>query len=181
MSPQSHPEQVVLLDEQRQPSGTALKSEVHGADTPLHLAFSCYVFNAQGQLLISRRALDKLTWPGVWTNSFCGHPGPGESFEATIARRARQELGMSVSNITCVLPEFSYRATDASGVIENEFCPVFTATTTEEPQPVPSEVAEYVWWDPTALLTAVTAAPFAFSPWLVEQTTHPLLRTALTR
>lgn len=179
MTQQTTAEHVVLLDDQHRPSGTALKSEVHTEDTPLHLAFSCHVLNTKGEVLVTRRALSKKTWPGVWTNSFCGHPGPDESFESAIARRAQQELGLEIRNIAPVIPEFSYRATDASGIVENEFCPVFVATTDFEPEPVESEVAEYAWAAPQDLAGAVQRAPFAFSPWLVSQIAEPELQAQL--
>ena len=179
MSENSTPERVVLLDEQHQPAGTALKSEVHTEATPLHLAFSCHVLNPDGQVLVTRRALSKRTWPGVWSNSFCGHPGPDESFEDAIARRARQELGLEIRNLTVVVPEFQYRATDATGVVENEFCPVYVAATDADPRPAETEVAEFAWTAPRDLVAAVTSAPYAFSPWLAEQLREPTLREAL--
>lgn len=172
-------EYVVLLDDQLQPNGTALKSQVHTRDTPLHLAFSCHVLNTNGQVLVTRRALSKKTWPGVWTNSFCGHPGPEEPFEAAIARRARQELGLEIRDITPVIPDFQYRATDATGIVENEFCPVFVAVTDLEPTPVDTEVAEYAWASPQNLAGAVQRAPFAFSPWLVSQIAESQLQAHL--
>lgn len=162
-------EEVVLVDGDGKAIGEANKAEVHTANTPRHLAFSCYLFNDEGQLLVSRRALTKLTWPGVWTNSFCGHPAPGESFSAAIGRRAEQELGLKVTDIEVQLPRFSYQATDDSGVVENEFCPVYSARTTQEPNPNPTEVMATAWVDATQLRAAVAATPWAFSPWLVLQ------------
>uniref|UniRef100_UPI00055FF952 NUDIX domain-containing protein n=1 Tax=Microbacterium sp. B24 TaxID=95616 RepID=UPI00055FF952 len=72
-------EYVVLLDDNGDEIGTAPKASVHGTDTALHLAFSCHVYNSRGETLVTRRALDKKTWPGVWSNSFCGHPRPAEA------------------------------------------------------------------------------------------------------
>jgi isopentenyl-diphosphate delta-isomerase len=162
-------ESVVLMDDDGHEIGTADKSVVHGADTPLHLAFSCHVFNEAGQVLVTRRALSKSTWPGVWTNSFCGHPAPGEPMTSAVHRRARFELGIELAAVDPMLPDFRYRAVDASGIVENEICPVFRAMTTDTVLANPAEVAEWRWVDPRSLRMAVAAAPFAFSPWLVLQ------------
>ena len=162
-------EQVVLLDNDGEVVGSADKATVHTAQTPLHLAFSCHVFDSAGQLLVTRRALTKTTWPGVWTNSFCGHPVPGESMEEAIARRASAELGITVRDVKLVLPDFRYRAIDASGIVENEICPVFRAVSTDAVHANPDEVSEWEWVDPTSLTAAASAAPYAFSPWLVWQ------------
>ncbi|MBN9176019.1 MAG: isopentenyl-diphosphate Delta-isomerase [Microbacterium sp.] len=160
---------VVLLDEEGRPIGTAPKATVHGADTPLHLAFSCHVFDAYGRVLVTRRALAKKTWPGVWTNSFCGHPRPGENVVDALRRHAAHELGLTLDTIETVLPHFRYRATDAGGTVENEICPVFIAHTADDPQPNLAEVAEFAWVEPQRLGTALQATPWAFSPWLVLQ------------
>jgi isopentenyl-diphosphate Delta-isomerase len=162
-------ELVVLLDESGNPIGTAGKLDVHTANTPLHLAFSCHVFNDAGQVLVTRRALSKSTWPGVWTNSFCGHPAPEESAIDAIRRRAQFELGITLDAVEVALPDFRYRAVDASGIVENEICPVYRATTSDAVQPNPAEVAEFAWVDPTSLRSAVSNTGFAFSPWLVWQ------------
>ena len=162
-------EEVVLVDDDGTAIGVADKATVHGTDTPLHLAFSCHVFDGEGRILVTRRALGKRTWPGVWTNSFCGHPAPGEAMEDAIARRAADELGITLDNLTVALPDFRYRAVDASGVVENEICPVFTATTTDALAPSPEEVMEWQWVEARTLISAVEATPWAFSPWLTLQ------------
>lgn len=160
------PELVVLLADDGTPVGTADKATVHTDDTPLHQAFSCHVFDQRGRVLVTRRALAKKTWPGVWTNSFCGHPAPGEDLAEAIARRAERELGLTLTDVRVALPDFRYRAVDASGVVENEICPVFTARAASEPRPAADEVAEWAWVDPAALQGAVEATPFAYSPWI---------------
>ncbi|MCY7413081.1 MAG: isopentenyl-diphosphate Delta-isomerase [Salinibacterium sp.] len=168
MSP-AIPEQVVLLDEAGTRIGVADKSAVHTMDTALHLAFSCHVYSPGGLVLVTRRALGKLTWPGVWTNSFCGHPAPDEPAELAITRRAARELGITLTDLEVVLPDFRYRAVDASGIVENEVCPVYRAVTTDVVSPSADEVAEFAWVDPQSLRAAAEATPFAFSPWLVWQ------------
>ncbi len=179
MTASPHPEHVVLLDEDRTPIGSELKSAVHHERTPLHLAFSCWVLDDDGRTLLTRRALGKRTWPGVWTNAFCGHPGPGEEMSRAVRRRADQELGLELAELQEVVPDFAYRAADASGVVENEFCPVWTARAVSRPAPRPDEVMDLAWVRPADLVRAAEAVPQLLSPWLVEELAQPRLRTAL--
>lgn len=165
-------ELVVLVDEAGTPVGTAPKLVVHTGETPLHLAFSCHVFRAPeggGEVLATRRAVTKRTFPGVWSNAFCGHPAPGESIEDAVARRAERELGLRLTALEPVLPRFRYRATDASGIVENELCPVYRAVVDGDPHPAADEVEDWAWTTPQALRSGVEAAPYAFSPWLTLQ------------
>ncbi len=160
---------VVLLDADGAPCGTTDRSTVHNEQTPLHLAFSVYVIDADAQVLMTRRALTKRTWPGVWTNACCGHPKPGENFEDAIQRRLGDELGVRATGIVAVLPDFRYEAVDASGVRENEVCPVFVATLAGDLDPHPDEVMEFRWVDPTALADVAARSPWLLSPWSGEQ------------
>jgi len=138
-------ELIVLVDDMGRPTGTAEKWSSHHADTPLHLAFSCYVFDDDGAFLATRRALTKSVWPGVWTNTVCGHPGPGESVPEAIARRLSYELGMEVRDLAVVLPGYRYRAPPFQGIVEYEFCPVYVARAAGEPRPNPLEVGACAW------------------------------------
>ena len=163
-------ERVVLLDDTGLSIGSALKAEVHHGDTPLHLAFSCYLLNDAGtHVLVTRRALSKKTWPGTWTNTFCGHPAPGEEITDAVLRRAQHELGISVDELRLVLPDFRYRAVDASGIVENEICPVYLARALGEPVLNPDEVLEARWVHLADLSEAARLTPWAFSPWMVDQ------------
>lgn len=180
-------EYVVLADADGRPDGVALKSEVHTTDTPLHFAFSAYVLRADGKLLMTRRALSKVAWPGVWTNSFCGHPGPGELAAHAVRRRAGEELGIAAERLVSVknvVPDFRYRAVDSSGIVENEICPVFIVRVGEGGDelldPNAAEVDSWFWIEPAALLTAVDNAPRVFSPWCVGELADQRLRGALT-
>lgn len=160
---------VVLLDDEGREIGTALKSSVHGTDTALHLAFSCHVINDDGEVLVTRRALGKTTWPGVWSNSFCGHPRPAEPVISAVHRRAEYELGITLNDIELALPLFRYRATDASGIVEHEVCPVYIARAASEPVLNPLEVVDARWVSADDLAASLAATPWAFSPWLVLQ------------
>jgi isopentenyl-diphosphate Delta-isomerase len=167
------PELVVLVDGAGQPLGALPKDQAHHADTPLHLAFSVYVFDGAGRFLTTRRALTKQTWPGVWTNSCCGHPGPGEDVAAAARRRLQQELSLEVGRLDPVLPRFSYRAVAADGMVENELCPVFFARLGGAQAPAvaadPAEVAEWRWVPWPAFRTVALTAPWVLSPWAAQQ------------
>jgi isopentenyl-diphosphate delta-isomerase len=166
-------EHVVLLDEDGNGTGTAAKAEVHGLDTPLHLAFSCYVFDDDGRLLLTQRALDKPTFGGVWTNSCCGHPGPGEDITAAVRRRVGQELGLELEDLTLVLPRFRYRAVVESGphagTVENEMCPVYVARTAGDPTPDRSEVEAWEWVPWAEFRDEVLSGRRDVSQWCREQ------------
>lgn len=174
------PDEVVLLGQDGRAIGTADRLTVHTGDTPLHQAFSTYLFNDRGDTLLTRRALHKATWPGVWTNSCCGHPRPGEALADAARRRIHEELGLVVGPLTMVLPDFRYRAVDASGIVENELCPVFVGFVgDDEPAPDPDEVVEHAWVPWPNMVLAAAATPQLYSPWSVLQV--PALASRLPR
>lgn len=158
-------ELVILVDDEGEPIGSAPKSTVHDRMTPLHLAFSCYIFRADGKFLLTRRAATKKTWPGVWTNSCCGHPQPGENLADAMVRRVQEELGITPLGWGMILPDFRYRTVMENGVVENEVCPVFAAYVDDEPATDPTEVAEYVWLDWPTFRALVRGNALQVSPW----------------
>jgi isopentenyl-diphosphate delta-isomerase len=160
-------EEVVLLDEGGRAVGTAPKAEVHHRETPLHLAFSCYVLDGEDRLLVTRRALDKRTWPGVWTNSCCGHPAPGEPLEAAVRRRVREELALELADVHLALPAFRYRAVMEDGTTEHEMCPVHVAraVTPEDLSPEPTEVVDWRWEPWARFRDEVLGGAREVSPW----------------
>lgn len=98
---------------------------------------------------------------------------------AAIARRCRYETGLEVSDIQSVYPEFRYRAVDSSGIVENEICPVFAARAQNAIAPRADEVSDYRWLPLEQVLQAVETAPWALSPWMVMQASHPAAAQAL--
>lgn len=141
-------EYVYYVDKGGAPTGeVAEKYVAHNGQTHMHAAFSCYVFNDKGQFLVTQRAFTKKVWPGVWTNSCCGHPAPNESYQDAITRRLKYELGMTVKDLRLILPNYTYKTPPYNGIIEHEFCPVYFAVATFTPKPNPSEVAAYHWID----------------------------------
>jgi isopentenyl-diphosphate delta-isomerase type 1 len=164
---------VVLVDDAGTPVGQAPKSLVHHDDTPLHLAFSCYVFDPAGRLLVTTRAASKPSFPGVVTNTVCGHPRPGEDLGEAVRRRTRSELGVDVRDLRLVLPTFRYRAV-MNGVMEHELCPVFVGWVDDDrlaPDPAEVDAAEWVPWGDFS--AEVLLGRRVVSPWCREQV--PLL------
>lgn len=166
-------ELVVLLDSGGHAIGSAPKASVHGPQTPLHLAFSSYVFDGSGRVLLTRRASHKITWPGAWTNSCCGHPMPGEPLAGAVTRRLRHELGIVVSDVDLILPNFSYRAVMDNGIVEHELCPVYRAVVDADAVPNPAEVGEVMWRPWKEFVDGVLSGEQPVSPWCREQV--PLL------
>lgn len=171
-------ELVVLLSPDGRSLGTAPKSTVHHAETPLHLAFSTYLFDAEGRLLVTRRALDKATFPGVWTNSVCGHPAPGERLDDAVVRRARDELALEISDLRLVLPRFAYRA-ETGGIVEWELCPVLVGLASGGPEPHPAEVADTEWVPWSDFAADVLSGRRDVSVWCREQV-HALVEIGPT-
>ncbi|MGF6270000.1 isopentenyl-diphosphate delta-isomerase [Lelliottia nimipressuralis] len=166
MSTQEH---VILVNAQGEVIGTQEKYAAHTSHTPLHLAFSSWLFNTQGECLVTRRALSKKAWPGVWTNSVCGHPQTGERTEQALIRRCRYEIGAEITDLTPIALDFRYCETDPSGIVENEICPVYAAKLVSPLNLNPDEVMAVQWVDLESLFHAVAATPWAFSPWMVSQ------------
>ncbi len=161
-------EMIVLVDEAGTAIGAMPKTLVHHGETPLHRAFSAYLFDPDGRLLVTRRAADKATFPGMWTNTVCGHPGPGEDDADAIARRARYELGLGVADLRPALPGYRYRA-EFRGVVENEICPVYLGRFTGTPEPDATEVEEWQLLDWAAFRRRQESEGDAWSPWCREQ------------
>jgi isopentenyl-diphosphate delta-isomerase len=161
-------ELIVLVDDEGRAIGNLPKRLVHHGETPLHRAFSAYLFDDDGRLLVTRRADDKATFPGMWTNTVCGHPGPGEDDESAIARRARDELGLDVAALRPAVPGYRYRA-EFRGVVENEICPVYVGRFSGRPAPDPTEVGDWALLDWTAFRQRQAAEGDAWSPWCREQ------------
>jgi isopentenyl-diphosphate Delta-isomerase len=175
-------ELVILVDEDNRVVGTMPKSEVHGATTPLHRAFSAFVFRARDrQLLLQQRSARKKTWPLVWSNTCCGHPTPGETNEAAAMRRLKFELGLKPVQLEEVAP-YRYCHT-RDGTMENEVCPILVGVVDHEPAINPDEVESVRWVAWRDFLESTEADPSRFSEWCIEEAQildrTPMLRKLL--
>ena len=159
---------IVMVDENNIPIGTERKLPAHDGDTKLHRAFSVFLFNDKGELLLQQRALAKKTWPGVWSNSACGHVMLHETVEDAAQRRLKYELGVTGTELRVVLPDFRYRA-EKDGVIENEICPVLVGFVSGQPRPNPAEVNDLRWVDWNSFVSHVSDPGNGFSPWAIKE------------
>ena len=161
-------DKVVFVDESNDPIGTGDKLPSHTDDTQLHRAFSVFLYDRDGKFLMQQRALSKKTWPGVWSNSCCGHVMLHETTESAAKRRLKFELGLTGIDLTLALPDFRYRA-EKDGVVENEICPVFVGVTDRIPRPNPSEVETVKWVEWNEFVVSIEDPDTDISPWAVEE------------
>ncbi|MFJ1596071.1 isopentenyl-diphosphate Delta-isomerase [Streptomyces sp. NPDC088261] len=155
-----------LVDELGQTIGTAEKLAAHQPPGKLHRAFSVFLFDEQGRLLIQRRALGKYHSPGVWSNTCCGHPYPGEAPFAAAARRTYEELGISPS-LLAEAGTVRYNHPDPdSGLVEQEYNHLFVGMAQAPPLPDPEEVGETVFVTPAELTKRHDEA--RFSAWFMS-------------
>ncbi|MFF5389384.1 isopentenyl-diphosphate Delta-isomerase [Streptomyces sp. NPDC013012] len=165
-----------LVDEDGRTIGTAEKLAAHRAPGQLHRAFSVFLFDESGRLLLQRRALGKYHSPGVWSNTCCGHPYPGEAPFAAAARRTFEELGVSPS-LLAEAGTVRYNHPDpASGLVEQEFNHLFVGLVQAEPRPDPEEIDDTVFVTPAELSERHAAAPFSAWFMTVLDAARPAVR-----
>jgi isopentenyl-diphosphate delta-isomerase len=162
---------VILVDEHDRERGSATKSEAHRSGA-LHRAFSVLVFNRRGEILLQQRALDKYHSGGLWSNTCCGHPRPGEDTGAAARRRLREEMGFE-----CDLRRlfaFYYRVELARGLSEHEYDHVFVGSYEGDPRPDPAEVEAWRWIQLSAVHREIAEAADRYTRWF------PLILQRLT-
>lgn len=156
-------EQVILVDAVDGLLGEAGKLDAHRLGQ-LHRAFSILVFNAEGELLLQRRADGKYHFAGRWSNTCCGHPRPGETTSTAAGRRLKEEFGIRVP--LAERTQLVYRAADPeSGLIEHEYLHVFQGVYAGDPVPDPSEIGAWRWMALPAIRRTLKLHPGWFTPW----------------
>jgi len=156
-------ERVVLVDSQDRPLGSADKLEAH-REGWLHRAFSIFIYDTAGRLLLQKRHPDKYHSGGLWSNTCCSHPRPGEKIDDAARRRIGEEMGFS-----CPLTHayrFSYVAGVGSDLVEREIDHVFVGQVDRpDVHPHADEVVDWCWVDPGDLQADVAARPEAYTVW----------------
>ena len=156
-------ELLVLVDENDNEVGVMDKWSAHTTGV-LHRAFSLFVFNTKGELLLQQRADEKYHSAGLWSNTCCSHPLKGEAIETVIHRRLKEEMGM----ICDVVFKFSfiYKASFDNGLTEHELDHVYFGKTNMEPVPVPAEVKDWKYISLKDLEEDIKKNPGSYSAWL---------------
>ncbi len=154
--------EVILVDEKDNEVGRMEKMEAH-REGVLHRAFSIFIFNSRGEMLIHQRAAGKYHGAGLWTNACCSHPMPGERVEDAVHRRLREEMGLRCSSRKIF--DFIYRAEVEHGLTEHEYDHVFVGYTDQDPQPDDEEVSDWKWIDPVALISDFKKYPERYTVW----------------
>ncbi|MEA4982356.1 MAG: isopentenyl-diphosphate Delta-isomerase [Paludibacter sp.] len=153
---------VILVDEKDREIGSMNKMEAHhGAH--LHRAISVFITNTKGEWLLQQRTKDKYHSKGLWSNTCCSHPAPGEKTGEAAARRLMQEMGIA-AELTDMF-SFTYKAELENGLTEHEIDHVFWGITDDLPQPNPHEVMGYRYIDYTSLQEELSSNPGLYTEW----------------
>jgi len=156
-------EHVVLVDSEDNECGLEEKFAAHRHPAKLHRAFSVYILNAKGQLLIQKRNRAKKTWPGFWSNSCCSHPRPKEPVITAAKRRLQEELGFTCE-LKCLFSlQYEAKFDDSWG--EHEFLHVLLGYFNGSVNPDPSEIEESAFVDIDRLLNDMATTPQQYTPW----------------
>jgi isopentenyl-diphosphate Delta-isomerase len=153
---------IILVNEHDQEVGTMEKMEAHEKGV-LHRAFSVFIFNARGEMLLQQRALDKYHSNGLWTNACCSHPKPGEDIEQAAHRRLMEELGFDIEISKAFT--FTYQAHFDNGLTENEYDHVFVGTYESEIPFNTAEVNAIRYISISELENEIAKAPQNFTEW----------------
>jgi len=163
----SEGEELILVDRDDNEIGYASKADAHDGGGILHRAFSLFLFNDEGELLLQKRAPEKRLWGGYWSNSCCSHPRRGESLAVATSRRLLDELNVE-ANLEYVYA-FCYEAGFGEAGSENEFCHVFLGKAGDEIQPNDSEIADVRYVAAAALAVEFKECPDRFTPWFKQE------------
>ncbi len=153
---------VILVDEDDVPIGTMEKLEVH-QKALLHRAFSIFIFNTKGEMLLQKRAENKYHSPGLWTNACCSHPAPGQDIVAAAIKRLQEEMGFTTS-LEKVF-DFIYKAPFDNGLTEHELDHVFVGTYDNEIFPCREEVSDYCYMATTEINNSFQSHPQKYTEW----------------
>lgn len=155
-------EYVILVDEQDNDIGVMEKLLAH-QEGLLHRAFSIFIFNEKGELLLQQRALSKYHSAGLWTNTCCSHPRPNETIKDAANRRLFEEMGMSCD--LKIITNFIYKTPFENGLTEHELDYVLTGITNQNPQINKDEVENYKWMPIEDIKKDIISHPDLYTSW----------------